>query len=346
MKLNCPLPKLDFDIITLSHGSGGLLTQRLLNQCIFELLRNEFLDKEDDGAVIHAAGKMAFSTDSFVVSPIFFPGGNIGDLAVNGTVNDVAMCGAVPKYLSLSFIIEEGLAVKELWYILLYIIMACEKANVQIITGDTKVVEKGKGDKIFINTTGIGEIMNGADLDIGRISITDKIILSGPIATHGVTILSQRENMGFDSGIKTDSAPLNHLVEKLISHFGSEIHFLRDATRGGVAAVFNEMVKKRNSIGITINQSQIPVLPAVQDLCEILGLDPLYVANEGVAVIVASSDIADVVVQSLRKMEFGNNAQIIGEISSEPKGKVLLKSGIGGKRIVHMPLAEQLPRIC
>lgn len=346
MNLDCPLPKLDFDIITLGHGSGGLLTQRLLNKCIFELLHNEFLDKEDDGAIIQSDGLMAFSTDSFVVSPIFFPGGNIGDLAVNGTVNDVAMCGAIPKYLSLGLIIEEGLEVKELWEILCSIKLACEKADVKIITGDTKVVEKGKGDKIFINTTGIGAVMIEADLDIKRLNVSDKIILSGPIATHGVTILSQRENLAFDSDIKTDSAPLNHMIKQLITEFRGGIHFLRDATRGGVAAVLNEMVKKRGNIGITIDQAQIPVLPAVQDLCEILGLDPLYVANEGVSVIVVKDDIAEEVVESLHQLEFGSHASIIGEITSEPIGKVLLKSGIGGKRVVHMPLAEQLPRIC
>lgn len=345
MKVTCPLPDLDFDVITLGHGSGGLLTQRLLNQCIFEQLKNPFLEKEDDGAVFQANGKLAFSTDSFVVTPIFFPGGNIGDLAVYGTVNDVAMCGAIPKYLSLSLIIEEGLKVQELWDILVAIKNACDKAGVLIITGDTKVVEKGKGDKIFINTTGIGELMEGANIDVQRIKAGDKILVTGPIATHGVTILSKREGLQFESEIQTDSAPLNHMIAALINKFGEKIHFLRDATRGGLAAVLNEVVKHIKK-GIVIEQENIPVLPAVQDLCEILGLDPLYVANEGVAVIVVDASVADQVMESVKTQEFGRHVQIIGEVSDEIDSKVILKSGIGGKRVVHMPLAEQLPRIC
>lgn len=345
MKMECPLPQLDFDIITLSHGSGGLLTQRLLNKCIFELLHNDYLDKADDGAIIPVSGPMAFSTDSFVVSPIFFPGGNIGDLAVNGTVNDIAMCGAIPLYLSLGLIIEEGLKVQELWDILVAIRNACEKAGVQIVTGDTKVVEKGKGDKIFINTTGVGEIIPGSCIDVSCIKAGDKIMVSGPIASHGVTILSKREGLDFESDIKSDSAPLNHMVLALLKRFGEDIHFMRDATRGGLAAVLNEIVDKTKS-GIVIHHEKIPVLSAVQDLCEILGLDPLYVANEGVAVIIVDERIADEAVDFLRTLEFGTDARIIGEVNQEVSGKVLLYSGIGGKRVVHMPLAEQLPRIC
>ena len=345
MNLECPLPQLDFDTITMGHGSGGVLTQRLLNQCIFQQLKNPYLEKEDDAAILELSDKLAFSTDSFVVTPIFYPGGNIGDLAVNGTVNDVAVSGAVPKFISLSLIIEEGLKVQELWDILVSIKQACEKAGVMVVTGDTKVVERGKGDKIFINTTGIGEVIPDTKLDIDHIRFGDKVIVTGPIASHGTTILSTREGLGIDSDIITDSAPLNHLIVDVLKKFGEEIHFIRDATRGGLAAVLNEVVKY-NDMGITINQKDIPVLPAVQDLCEILGLDPLYVANEGVAVFFVSSSHADLILRDLQKMEFGTHANIIGEVTGEPSNRVLLQSEIGGRRVVHMPLAEQLPRIC
>jgi hydrogenase expression/formation protein HypE len=290
-------------------------------------------------------GKLAFSTDSFVVSPIFFPGGNIGSLAVHGTVNDVAMCGAIPKYISLSLIIEEGLKVEELWEILTGIKVACEEAEVIVITGDTKVVEKGKGDKIFINTTGIGEIMPESNLDSRCIKEGDKIIISGPIASHGTTILSEREGINFDSGISTDSAPLNHMVRTTISEFKEDIHFIRDATRGGVAAVLNEICKYSN-LGIVIEQDLLPILPEVQNLCEILGLDPLYVANEGVAVFFVNSSVAEEVLSTIRKTKYGLNAKIVGEVTDTNPNKVIMKSGIGGTRVVHMPLAEQLPRIC
>ena len=240
MQLQCPMPKLDFDVITLGHGSGGVLTNKLLDSGVFDLLSNDILDERHDGAFLELNGKTAFSTDSFLVSPIFFPGGNIGELAINGTVNDLAMCGATPKYLSLSFIIEEGLPVKEFWDILVAIKFACEKAGVQVVTGDTKVVEKGKGDKIFINTSGVGPIHEKANISAKNISVGDKIIISGNVASHGMAIMSVREGLEFESEIISDTTNLNHTIINLIEKFGSNIHLLTDPTRGGVATVLKK----------------------------------------------------------------------------------------------------------
>ena len=253
MQLQCPMPKLDFDVITLGHGSGGVLTNKLLDSGVFDLLKNDILEERHDGAFLELDGKTAFSTDSFLVSPIFFPGGNIGELAINGTVNDLAMCGAIPKYLSLSFIIEEGLPVKEFWEILVSIKLACENAGVQVVTGDTKVVEKGKGDKIFINTSGVGAIHAKALISSKNIRVGDKIIISGNIASHGMAIMSVREGLEFDSEIQSDTTNLNHSISNLIDEFGSAIHLLTDPTRGGVATVLKEIAQS-TKIGIDIFQ--------------------------------------------------------------------------------------------
>ncbi|MEL6277176.1 MAG: hydrogenase expression/formation protein HypE, partial [Bacteroidota bacterium] len=226
MQLQCPMPKLDFDIITLGHGSGGLLTNQLLDAGVFDLLSNDKLNQRADGAVFELSGPLAFTTDSFVVSPIFFPGGNIGELAINGTVNDLAMCGAVPKYLSLAFIIEEGLPIQEFWDVLVAIKFAAEQAGVQVITGDTKVVEKGKGDKIFINTTGVGTVHPHASLDVNHIQAGDAVIVSGELAAHGIAIMSVREDLAFESTVKSDTAPLNHTVLSLVEEFGEDIKLL------------------------------------------------------------------------------------------------------------------------
>ena len=286
MQLQCPMPKLDFDIITLGHGSGGTLTSQLLDTGVFSLLQNELLNKKHDGAIFNMQGRVAMSTDSFVVSPIFFEGGNIGDLAVNGTINDIAMCGASAKYLSLGFILEEGLKMTEFWEILNTIKSACEIAGVQVVTGDTKVVERGKGDKIFINTTGIGEVHEKANIDIDNIKAGDKIILSGPLARHGITIMSHRQGLEFETTISSDTRALNKIVIELLDEFGEQIHLLRDPTRGGLATVLNEIAKEGN-LGIDISQKDIPVEEEVYGACEMLGLDPLYVANEGLFVVVA-----------------------------------------------------------
>lgn len=230
MQLNCPMPKIDFDIITLGHGSGGLLTNKLLDTGMFDLLNNDYLDERHDGAFLNLKDETAFTTDTFVVSPISFPGGDIGELAVNGTVNDLAMCGAAPKYLPLSFILEEGLAMEKFWEILVSIKWACQNVDVQIVTGDTKVVEQGKADKIFINITGIGAVHQNADINVKNIRVGDKIIVSGEIATHGMAILSVREGLEFETELMSDTRPLDDTIQKLLNNFGTDVHLLRDPT--------------------------------------------------------------------------------------------------------------------
>lgn len=345
MNLTCPIPKLDFDTINLGHGSGGTLTSQLLNAGVFKLLENELLNKKHDGAIFHLDGKIAMSTDTYVVSPIFFEGGNIGDLAINGTVNDLAMCGASPKYLSLSFVLEEGLQMTSFWEILWSIKAACEVAGVQIITGDTKVVERGKGDKIFINTTGVGAVHPKANIDIGNVKAGDKIILSGPLARHGITIMSHRQGLQFETTISSDTRPLNKIVLALLNEFGEHIHLLRDPTRGGLATVLNEIAGDAK-LGIDISQKNIPVEEEVYGACEMLGLDPLYVANEGLFVAVVDATIADKLLSQLKQWAHGTIASIIGEVTPEHPRQVIMKSNIGGRRVVNMLAGEQLPRIC
>ena len=345
MQLQCPMPKLDFDIITLGHGSGGTLTHNLLNSGVFDILKNDYLDQHHDGAFLQLKNPVAFSTDSFVITPVFFPGGNIGELAVNGTLNDLAMCGAVPRYLSLSFIIEEGLTMQEFWDILVSIKFACEEANVKVVTGDTKVVERGKGDKIFVNTSGIGEVHLKAKISAGNIKAGDKIIVSGNVATHGVAIMSVREGLVFDTELESDTCNLAPSVNNLLDLFGEDIHFLRDPTRGGVATVLNELAKD-SGFGIDLSQKLIPLSEQVEGACEMLGLDPLYVANEGIFIIVVKEQIAEEVINVLQASEVGKNATMIGTVSKEHPKQVILTSSIGGRRMLNMLTGEQLPRIC
>lgn len=346
MQLQCPMPKLDFEIITLGHGSGGLLTNRLLDSGVFDLLKNDLLDERHDGAIFEVeAGRMAFSTDSYVISPIFFPGGNIGELAVNGTVNDLAMCGAQAKYLSLAFILEEGLTMREFWDVLLGIKYAAEQTGVKIVTGDTKVVERGKGDKIFINTSGVGMQHPRADIRKSRVQPGDKIIISGNIATHGIAILSVRQGLDFETSIVSDTTNLNHTVMGLLDVFGADIHLLHDPTRGGVATVLNELARDTR-LGIQLEERAIPVLEEVAGACELLGLDPLYVANEGVFITVVAAAAAESVLEVLKADPNGSAAAIIGTVTEEHPRQVLMHSKIGGKRVVNMPVGEQLPRIC
>lgn len=345
MQLQCPMPQLDFDIITLGHGSGGILTNKLLETGVFDLLKNDLLNEKHDGAIFTMSGKMAFSTDSYVISPVFFPGGNIGELAVNGTVNDLAMCGAIPQYLSLAFIIEEGLTMREFWDILVSIKMAAQKAGVQIVTGDTKVVERGKGDKIFVNTSGVGLLHPKANIAMSRVKKGDKIIVSGNIATHGIAIMSVREGLDFETTIESDTCNLNHTISQLLDEFGDKIHLLRDPTRGGVATVLNEIARDAK-LGIDIFQKNIPVVEEVYGACELLGLDPLYVANEGVFLAVVDAEIAEKFTEILRGCEYGENAAIMGEVVETHPRQVILTSKIGGKRVVNMLVGEQLPRIC
>lgn len=345
VRLNCPMPKLDFDVITMGHGSGGLLTHRLLNSGVFNLLKNEHLDQQHDGAMLNLNGRTAFTTDSYVISPIFFPGGNIGELAVNGSINDLAMCGALPKYLSLSFILEEGLRMEDFWEILVSIKAASEKAGVMIVTGDTKVVEKGKGDQIFINTSGIGEIHPKANIHFSNIKVGDKIIVSGNIATHGIAILSKRKGLEFETTIESDTASLNHIVKKILDVEGESIHFMRDPTRGGVATVLNEIAEQTN-LGIELHHKSLPVDDQVSGACEMLGLDPLFVANEGIFISIVDKNKAATVLDILKQDVLGVNAAIIGEVVGEHPRQVISSSPAGGRRVVNYLVGEQLPRIC
>jgi hydrogenase expression/formation protein HypE len=340
------MPQLDFDRITLGHGSGGLLTNRLLDEGVFKRFQNQYIQQRHDGVVLNdLQGSLAFTTDSFVVSPLFFPGGNIGDLAVNGTVNDLLMCGAKPRYLSLAMILEEGLMMEEYWEVLLSIEHAAERAGVEVVTGDTKVVDKGKGDKLFINTSGVGEVISGAAIDHRNIKVGDAILVSHSIAHHGMTIMMQREGLRFDSSLESDSRPLNGPVLSLIETFGDRVKLLRDPTRGGVATVLNEIATQVN-VGVQLASDLVPIDETVASACEILGIDPLYVANEGVFIAVLSAEIAEDAVQLLHDFSETKRAAIIGRITDEHPRKVVMNSGLGGRRVVNMLTGEQLPRIC
>jgi len=341
---SCPMPKFDFDTINLGHGSGGILSQRLLNSGVFDVLKNDLLNTRHDGAVFDLNGRIAFSTDSYVVSPIFFPGGNIGDLAINGTVNDLAMCGAMARHLSLSFILEEGFSMTSFWEILQTIHHACQRAGVHIVTGDTKVVERGKGDGIFINTSGIGMVHPATNIGWPAIQKGDKLILNAPLAAHGIAIMSKRSGLDFETNVVSDTAPLHEAVKGLLDNFGSHIHFLRDATRGGLASVTNEIAGD-GKVGIELWQKAIPIAEQVAGACEMLGLDPLYVANEGVFVAIVAAEVAEAGCALLRSNGWPQ-ACIAGEVNADHKGQVLLRSAIGGRRVVNMLPGEQLPRIC
>ncbi|HEY2380856.1 MAG TPA: hydrogenase expression/formation protein HypE [Terriglobia bacterium] len=341
----CPAPILDHKTIVLGHGSGGKLTHQLIQKMILPLFSNPALEAQHDGAVLPIGGtRIAFSADSYVVNPLFFPGGNIGDLAVNGTVNDLSMCGARPQYLSASFIIEEGLAMEEFWRILCSMKDAADAAGVSLVTGDTKVIDRGKGDKIFINTSGVGTIPDGVTIDPALARPGDAIIVSGPIASHGMAIMSVREGLEFETPIESDTAALNGLVEAILKA-SSAIHVLRDPTRGGVASVLNEIAEISRQ-GILIHESSIPVRSEVQGACEILGLDPLYVANEGRLLAFVSSDEAERVLAAMRAQVCGRESAIIGQVVADHCGLVVMKTRVGGSRIVDMLSGEQLPRIC
>ncbi len=341
----CPLPITNYEQVTLAHGGGGKLSQQLIQQMFLSQFKNDYLNAQHDGAMFTLEGKrFAFSTDSYVVNPIFFPGGNIGELAINGTVNDLAMCGAEPLYLSVAFIIEEGLLMEDLWKIILSMQAAAKSAGVLLITGDTKVVDRGKGDKIFINTSGIGIIEQGIDIHPKRASIGDKIILSGSIAEHGVAIMSVREGLEFDSPIKSDCAALNNLV-KTMFEASKDIHVLRDPTRGGIASALNEIAGQAK-VGIAIQENAIPLTEPVKGVCEILGLDPLYIANEGKLIAFVAPAEADKVLTKMKTHPLGKDAVIIGEVLAEHPGIVTMQSSIKGTRIVDMISGEQLPRIC
>ncbi len=337
--------------IILDHGSGGKISHSMMSEIILPVFNNPILADLDDGANLdikelnaNDGSKLAFSTDSYVVDPIFFPGGNIGDLAINGTVNDIAMCGGKPLYLSVALIIEEGFSFGDLKKILETMGKAADKAGVKIVTGDTKVVPKGKCDKIFINTSGIGIIPAGINVSGGMANPGDKIILSGTMADHGITILSTREGLQFDSDVSSDSAPLNTMVKSLFDS-GCDIHVLRDPTRGGVGTTLNE-IAVQSGVGIRIEEKALPVKPAVAGICELLGFDPLYLANEGKLLAFVAEKDADKALKIIKENEFGQDAVIIGEVTADTPGKVYMDTAIGGSRIVDMLTGEQLPRIC
>ena len=331
--------------ILLDHGAGGKLSHSLTTDLLLPVFNNPILADLDDGAIFKIDDKrFAFSTDSYTVDPIFFPGGTIGDLAINGTVNDIAMCGATPLYLSVGLIIEEGFSQKDLKKIVQQMGVAAQKADVAVVTGDTKVVPRGAADKLFINTSGVGIVPAHIDVSCKDARVGDRIILSGTMADHGITVLTQREGMRFESNVRSDSAPLNHLVDKMFA-VSRDIHVLRDPTRGGVGTALNEIAQKSN-VGIKIIEEMLPVNPEVTGMCELLGFDPLYLANEGKLLAFVEKGSVEDILAAMRADEYGKNACIIGEVVADNPGKVFMQTRIGGLRIVDMLAGEQLPRIC
>jgi len=333
------------DKILLDHGSGGKASHKLITELFLPSFHNSFLAELDDCAVVTIPGKtLAFSTDSYVIDPIFFPGGDIGSLAIHGTVNDLAMRGAKPLYLSVGFIIEEGFPLTDLKRIVQSMKRAAEEANVKIVTGDTKVVPSKAADKIFINTSGVGVIPEGINISGKNSQPGDKIIINGYIGDHGITILTQRSGMNFDTPLQSDSAPLNHLVADMMAA-SKQIHTLRDPTRGGVATSLNE-ISLQSQVGIKLHEEALPIRNEVKGACELLGLDPLYIANEGKLIATVGSDDADKLLAVMQNNKYGVDACIIGEVTAKYPGKVIMQTSIGGTRIVDMLTGEQLPRIC
>ena len=341
----CPLPLRDYPQIVLGHGSGGRLSADLIQHLFVPLFDNPALAGLNDQAVLDINGaRVAFTTDSFVVQPLFFPGGNIGSLAVHGTINDLAVSGAQPLYISAGFILEEGLLMDDLGNIAVAMAEACKSAGVQLVTGDTKVVNKGKGDGVFINTAGIGLVPPGVTIAADRARPGDVVLVSGTVGDHGMAIMSVREGLSFETELVSDSAALHTLVAGMLA-VTPDIHCLRDATRGGVAAVLNELAE-RSRVGFDLDETAIPVRPAVMAACEMLGMDPLYVANEGKLVAVVPAEQAGAVLDAMRAHPLGRDAAIIGRAVNEHPGMVVARTAIGGRRVVDMPLGEILPRIC
>jgi hydrogenase expression/formation protein HypE len=346
----CPLPIFEHKNIVLGHGSGGKLTAELIDKVFVSRFRNPALARMDDQAQLEIGGvRLAFTTDSFVVTPIFFPGGDIGTLAINGTVNDLAMSGARPLYLSAAFILEEGLPSTELERIADSMRLSTEQACVQLVTGDTKVVNRGKGDKVFVTTTGIGVIEHNAHFSADRARPGDKILLSGTIGDHGVTILAQREDLDFECTLESDCAALHGLVAEMLDEAAADdahaIRCMRDPTRGGVATTLNE-IAGRSQVGMMLDEQAIPVREGVRGACEMLGLDPLYVANEGKLVAIVAPQIADRMLARMSRHPLGRDAALIGEVIEQHPRMVLMKTQVGGTRVVDLLFGEQLPRIC
>jgi hydrogenase expression/formation protein HypE len=344
--LVCPLPIDQYPTVVLAHGGGGKFSRMLTEQVFLAAFGTESLGQLHDGAVLDVGSeRLAFSTDTFVIDPPFFPGGDIGSLAVHGTVNDLAMCGARPLALSTGFILEEGFPMEKLWTIATSMQKAARRSGVRIVTGDTKVVDRGKGDGVFINTTGVGIIPEDVTIEPKRARPGDAILVSGPIATHGIAIMSVREGLEFETALETDSASLWTMVQGLLTDLGPDLHVLRDPTRGGVASAVNEIADTAG-VGIELDEAAIPVEDAVRGACEILGLDPLYVANEGKLLAFVPEARADRALEVLRSHPLGRQAARIGTVTDTHPGKVFQRSRIGGMRVVEMLSGEQLPRIC
>ncbi len=342
---SCPLPKSDYTEVVLAHGGGGRLSRQLLEQWILPCLDNPLLRPLGDSAVLNLEGiRLAFTTDSYTVTPLFFPGGNIGELAVYGTLNDLAVAGARPQALSLALILEEGLPLETLHRILESVRRAADALGVPVVTGDTKVVDRGKGDGVYINTAGVGIVPPGRDPGPHRIQPGDHILINGPIGQHGLAILAARQNLFPDMDLKSDTGPVGPLVEALYAE-GIEIHAMRDPTRGGVASALNELAEQAG-VGMELFEAEVPVTPEVEGAAELLGLDPLYVANEGKVLVFVPPDQAERALEILKNHPLGREARDIGRVTEEHPGLVVLHTLIGGRRVVDMLSGEQLPRIC
>jgi hydrogenase expression/formation protein HypE len=343
---SCPLPLAGYPTIVMGHGGGGKLGNELVEHLFLPAFRNAALENLGDAAVLDlGSGRIAMSTDSFVVQPLFFPGGSIGELAVNGTVNDLAVSGAIPKYLSASFILEEGFPLSQLAAIVVAMGKAAATAGVQIVTGDTKVVERGHGDGCYINTAGVGVLREGISVGPHKALPGDAILVSGMIGDHGMAIMSVREGLEFDSPIRSDCAALNGMIAAVLDAAGTSVHAMRDPTRGGLASTLNEIAQS-SSIGIAIDEGRLPIRMEVQSACELLGLDPVYVANEGKAVFFVAPDAADEVLAILRAHPLGRDAAIIGHATDQHKGMLVARTAMGANRVIAQQIGEQLPRIC
>jgi hydrogenase expression/formation protein HypE len=343
---SCPVPLPARDKVLLGHGSGGKLSAELLREIFLPAFQNPILARLDDQAIVSVDGlRLAFTTDSFVVSPLFFPGGDIGSLAVHGTVNDLAMGGAQPLFLSAAFIIEEGLPMETLRRVVASLREAAASVGVEVVTGDTKVVEKGSGDQLFINTSGLGRVPEGVNLSADQARPGDRVLLSGSIGDHGIAILAEREGLEFESPVVSDSAPLHTLVAAMLEVTRDSIRCLRDPTRGGLSSALNE-IAGRSQVGIVIDEQAIPVREEVKGACELLGLDPLYVANEGKLIAIVAPAVAEAVLAAMRAHPLGRGAQIIGTVHASNPGVLAMRTVLGTTRLVDMLAGDQLPRIC
>jgi hydrogenase expression/formation protein HypE len=342
----CPLPLAGYPTIVMGHGGGGKLGNELVEHLFLPAFRNSALENLGDAAMLNLpSGRLAMSTDSFVVQPLFFPGGSIGELAVNGTVNDLAVSGAIPKYLSASFILEEGFPLSQLAAIVNAMAAAAAKAGVQIVTGDTKVVERGHGDGCYINTAGVGVLREGIEVGPRRVVAGDAILVSGTIGDHGMAIMSVREGLEFESQIRSDCAALNGMIAAVLDGAGVDVHAMRDPTRGGLASTLNE-IALASGVGIAIDEARLPVRMEVQSACELLGLDPVYVANEGKAVFFVAQKAAEQVLATLRAHPLGRDAVLIGHATADHKGMLVARTQMGANRVIAQQIGEQLPRIC